>query len=116
MRYRKLDANGDYTFGQGDGAFLVESPEAVAQAAQTRLGLWAGEWFLDTTEGTPYATEILGAGTQETYDIAIKERIINTPGVVSIDAYASVLDGRALSVGVSISTRYGATSFNRVLA
>ncbi|MGE4978545.1 hypothetical protein AB8914_22915, partial [Yersinia enterocolitica] len=32
MRYRREDENGDYTFGQGDNTFLINSPEAVAQA------------------------------------------------------------------------------------
>lgn len=52
MRYRREDPEGDYTFGQGDGTFLVNSPECVAQAVKTRFELWKGQWFLDTTEGT----------------------------------------------------------------
>ena len=32
MRYRREDADGDYTFGQGDDTFLIDSPECVAQA------------------------------------------------------------------------------------
>ncbi|MFW3086591.1 hypothetical protein ACN6UI_27150, partial [Klebsiella aerogenes] len=54
MRYRREDDDGDYTFGQGDDTWLVNSPEAVAQAIKTRFLLWYGEWFLDTTEGTPW--------------------------------------------------------------
>ncbi|OZO80851.1 hypothetical protein CG700_28170, partial [Escherichia coli] len=54
MRYRREDADGDYTFGQGDDTFLIDSPECVAQAVKTRFELWRGQWFLDLTEGTPY--------------------------------------------------------------
>jgi hypothetical protein len=64
MRYRTLDANGDYTFGQNGANFLVNSPAAVGQAVLTRVKLMQGEWFLDQTAGTPYDTEILGAGTE----------------------------------------------------
>ncbi len=32
MRYRREDADGDYTFGSGDDTWLINSPEAVAQA------------------------------------------------------------------------------------
>jgi hypothetical protein len=55
MRYRKLDANGDYTFGGGSNDFLVNTPETVAQAVMTRLNLLQGEWFLDTTAGMPWS-------------------------------------------------------------
>jgi hypothetical protein len=42
MRYRREDDDGDYTFGQGDDTWLVNSPEAVAQAIKTRFLLWYG--------------------------------------------------------------------------
>jgi hypothetical protein len=114
MRYRKLDDLGDYSFGQGDAQFHVDTAQGVLQAVETRLTLWSGEWFLDTREGTPYATEVLGRGTQATYDQAIKERVLDTPGVTSIDEYTSVLDGRALTVSVAISTIYGTATLQKV--
>ena len=61
MRYRREDDDGDYTFGQGDDTWLVNSPEAVAQAIKTRFLLWYGQWFLDTTEGTPWIQSVLGS-------------------------------------------------------
>lgn len=115
MRYRRLSATDDYVFGEGASEFLVNTPAAVAQAARTRLRLSTGEWFLDTTEGTPYASEILGAGTQSLYDSAIKERVLGTPGVTSIDDYSSSLDqDRALSVTMTISTQYGRATLSQV--
>lgn len=108
MRYRAQDANGDYQFGQGPVEFLVNSPAAVAQAVKTRLLLLTGEWFLDTSQGTPYATEVLGKGTAPTYDLVIRERILDTQGVVSIVAYSSTLDPvtRKLSIQATIDTIY----------
>lgn len=110
MRYRALDADGDYSFGRGPAEFLVDTPETVGQAVKTRLALWTAEWFLDLLEGTPYATEILGDNTKGTYDQAIQARIIDTPGVTGITEYVSVLQGRALAVFATISTMYGETS------
>lgn len=108
MRYRALSPTGDFVFGQGSTEFLINSPEAVAQAVQTRLKLAQGEWFLDLDEGTPYATEILGEGTQNLYDQAIQDRILGTEGVNSIDEYSSVLDSdRKLIVSCTISTIFG---------
>ncbi len=112
-----LDANGDYTFGRGVSEFLVNTPEAVAQAVGTRLKLITGEWFLDTAEGTPYLTNILGTGTGSIYDQTIKARILGTQGVISIDSYSSTLDTntRALTVNASISTIYGIASITQVI-
>lgn len=70
MRYRREDADGDYTFGSGDDTWLINSPEAVAQAVKTRFELWYGQWFLDTTEGTPWIQSVLGKQKPETYNLA----------------------------------------------
>lgn len=108
LRYRMLDANGDYVFGQGPGEFLVDSALAVAQAIRTRLALWAGEWFLDSTEGTPYPTKVLGMGTQGLYDQAIQDRILGTIGVKDIASYSSNLDqNRKLSISCTVDTVFG---------
>ena len=112
MRYRKLDANGDMTFGRGQADYYRDVPEAPAQAIKTRLALRLGEWFLDVTDGTPYDTEILGAHTQNTRDAAIRERIEGTQGVVSLDAFSSTFDPnlRAFSVAATVTTAYGPVS------
>ena len=109
MRYRRLDENGDYQIGRSQSGFLANTPECVAQAVSTRLKLWAGEWFLDTTEGTPYTTQVLGKYTDDSYDRAIQMRILETPGVVSVDTWASQYDGRnrSLSIQATITTVYG---------
>lgn len=111
MRYRALSPTGDYQFGKSDAQFLVNSPEAVAQAVRTRFDLHAGEWYLDLLEGTPYETKILGEGTTAFYDQVIQERILGTEGVLTIKDYASVLDeNRKLTVSAWIDTIYGETS------
>lgn len=108
MRYRTLAEDGDYVFGRGVDEILVDSPATVAQAVRTRLLLATGEWFLDESEGTPYEEAILGTGKQTLYDAAIQDRILGSPGVTSIDAYASFLnDRRQLQIACTISTQYG---------
>jgi hypothetical protein len=108
MIYRKLDDNGDYVFGKGKGAFLKDSPEAVAQAVKTRLGLFEGEWFLNIAAGTPYYTQILGKGKMTKYDAAIKAVILGTQGVRFIISYASTVnrDSRKLSINCTLQTIY----------
>jgi hypothetical protein len=107
VRYRKLDENGDCTFGQGAANFYVDSPEMVRQKIQTRLGLIRGEWFLDKTEGTQW-NKIVGKGTNKTYDLVIQTRILQTQGVQSIVQYSSNVDPttRALTVSCLVQTIY----------
>lgn len=117
MRYRKLDGDGDYTLGTG-ADFHVDTPEAVAQAVKTRLGLWYGEWFLDTSDGTPWNEQILGKRTRgRNYDAAIRQRILGTQGVSEISEYSSSFDGntRALSVQATITTIYGTTQISTTM-
>lgn len=107
MRYRQL-LNGDDTFGQGSRNFLVNSPAAVAQAIATRLRLEVGEWYLDVTAGTPYQTQVLGYGSGASRDIAIRDRILATEGVVEITRYSSTVDvARRFSVSADVLTVYG---------
>ncbi|MFY2645669.1 MULTISPECIES: hypothetical protein [Achromobacter] len=117
MRYRKLTADGDYSFGQQQADFYRDTPDAVAQAVLTRLQLFTGQWFLDNTEGTPWRTEVLGKYTQDSYDSVIQARILDTQGVTQIDAYSSTrdADNRVLSVAATISTAYGQTTITTTL-
>lgn len=109
MRYRARSATGDYQFGRS-GLYLINTPEAVAQAVYTRLSLLTGEWFLDTTDGTPYREQVLGYGTQTTRDQAIQQRILDTPGVKAITSYQSSAEDRRLVISCTVETDYGATT------
>ena len=113
MQYRQLDSNGDYIIGL---PFLANSSACVAQAVSTRMKLWQGEWFLDTTDGTPWLQSIMGR-QQISPDIYIKNRILGTPNVTSIVAYSGVYDPvkRAYSVTASINTAYGQTTVSATL-
>jgi hypothetical protein len=120
MRYRKLDQDGDMQFGHGAGDFWHNVPDGVGQSVKTRLLLFAGEWFLDTTAGTPWGGfplndlvvkqgRILGMHTQMLSDAVLRERILQTNGVTAILTYGSFLDPstRAYSVNATIDTIYG---------
>ncbi|RXA96960.1 hypothetical protein [Yersinia sp. 2105 StPb PI] len=112
MRYRREDEGGDYTFGQGDNTFLIDSPEAVAQAVKTRFELWRGQWFLDLTEGTPYIQSVLGKQRSDVYILAIRERILDTQGVNSILDFEASYTGenRRVIFAATIDTIYGTTT------
>lgn len=109
MRYRKLTADDDYSFGNNQLDFYRDEPAAVGQSVKTRLLLWLGEWFLDIDQGTPYMQGILGKYSQEVADTTIKDRVLDTTGVVDIQNYESLkdADNRSLSVRFDLDTIYG---------
>jgi hypothetical protein len=111
VKYRRLDNNGDFSFGHGAQDYLVDSPAAVAQAIKTTLALYQGEWFLDTTVGIPYITDVLGYGTQGLYDTLIQSTVASVQGVDSIISYTSSLDHftRVLTVTMEVKTIFGST-------
>ena len=109
MRYRQLDANGDYTVGL---PFFFNSPRGVAQAIRTRLKLWQNEWFLDSTAGTPWRQSILGRSQNP--DAFITQEILGTDGVTALVSYSSSLNRptRVLTVSGVADTLYGQTAFS----
>ena len=117
MRYRKLDINGDFTFGQAQSNFHVNTPEAVAQAVKTRLRLIQGEWFLDISQGTPYSAKILGAGRVATFSSALKRVIAETQGVKEVVRVGAFFNSstRKASVTATINTIYGKIELGTLL-
>lgn len=134
MRYRKLSApdasglgGGDYTFGRSSAEIWRDVPEAPGQAVLTRLNLFTGEWFLDLAEGMPWggfplSSEVVrrgivlgaNAGGRAMMDLAVKTRVLDTPGVTAIRQFSSEFDadGRAARlrdyrVQMTLGTAYG---------
>jgi len=117
MKYRELDKDGDMKFGNQQGDFLIDSPEAVAQSVLTRLRLWVGEWFLDTSKGTPYEQAMLGKGKLETIEPAMRTRIQETIGVTEILEFSLVWKStiRKVEIVAEINTEFGSTPLTGVL-
>lgn len=117
MRYRRLDADGDMLFGQGQADYLRDTPDTVAQAALTRLRLWVGEWWLDTTEGTPYQQAALGTGKRKTIEPAIRARILGTQGCTGITSFSIAFDddARIAKIAATINTIYGRAELQGVI-
>jgi hypothetical protein len=108
MLVRRLDENGDMSFGQGLGNMATDA-EACAQNVRTRLLLSEGEWFLDTTEGMPWLQNILTKPVDYEYaQFLIRERILQTTGINELNSFDAELDHntRKLTVSASVSTVY----------
>jgi hypothetical protein len=111
VRYRQLSPSGDYVFGGGLKNFYINVPAAVGQAVETRLLLFQGDWFLDAQEGTPYISGVLGKFPQSQADTIVRDRTLNTQGILDITTFQSSIDAdnRAYSVDEVIDTIYGET-------
>lgn len=97
------------TFGQGQGNFWINQPEAVAQLVMTRLRLDLGAWFYDMSDGTAWKTAVLGERTQQTRDIIVIDRVRSTDGLEQIDSYGSRMDPneRTWDAAMQITTVFG---------
>jgi len=110
MKYRKLDENGDTTFGR---QVFYTGREAVAQAILTRLRLLYAEWWEDITDGLPLFENILGAygadDVREAVDLIISERIQDTENVTVLLSYESNFDPntRTYSAYCEVDTAFG---------
>lgn len=84
---------------------------AVSQAIKTRLKLLYGEWWEDTEDGLPLFEQILGklSTTKDLtiVDSKIKERIIGTQDVISIEEFSSTCKDRRYSFECTVNTKYG---------
>lgn len=111
MRIRKVDANGDMTFGASQASFFRDVPDAPALVVANRLHLWRGQWFLDLTKGIDYQRRVLGKRTESTRDPVIRAEILDSQGVSGIAEYSSTLsrDTRTFDVVATIDTVYGQT-------
>ena len=108
MRYRRLDNDGDYTFGAG-GADMLTDIEACAQSIRTRLWLLFGEWWEDLTDGLPLFQKILAQRDINIASEAIRNRILGTPHVRDIIYFSADWNNeqRHLLISCVVDTDYG---------
>ena len=108
MRYRRLDNDGDYTFGAGGADMLVDI-EACAQSIRTRLWLLFGEWWEDLTDGLPLFQKILAQRDINIASEAIRNRILSTTHVRDIIYFSADWDNeqRYLLISCVVDTDYG---------
>ena len=69
----------------GNSLVLATGQEEVAQRIEQRLKTWSGEWFLNTSLGIPYLTDVfLRSGDVGMVSSLIRRVIAETDGVVDV--------------------------------
>lgn len=103
-------ATNDVYLDSSGNLATVQDAHAVGQHVRQRLKTFSGEWFLDTTIGVPWLSEILGEGYAPALaEAVVKSEILDTDGVAAIESFGVGFErgSRALIIrNVSVATQY----------
>lgn len=110
MRTRTLSESWDWTFGAGSQNIKTDQ-EALRQRIETRLKSWRGDCFSDLEDGVDWIN-LLDRGMLEDMQSDIARVILETEGVLRIDALSSTLDqgARTVTITVNLTSIYGEIS------
>ena len=110
MKYRRLDENGDYTFGNYEWNFLFDN-DAVGQAVKTKILLFYQEWWENLSIGIPFFQSIAGKVSNNnlkmTITLLLKDRILEIQEVTSVDNIEIDISNRVLSIVIDLTSIYG---------
>lgn len=111
IQYLQLDAGYDPIF---DPSASLTDLAAVTQAIGTRLRLFLGEWWADTTIGLPVFQSILGQlGSNQglaAMQLTVQEAIAGVPYVTGVTDVAFGFQNGQLSIAYTAQTQFGQVS------
>lgn len=112
------DATGDIDIQQNNWV-MVQGTEEISQIIKQNLQTVLGEWFLDSSLGLPWFTEIFEKGqSQKNIDTIFIDEIGAAPGVISLVNYSSQLTNKAnrlLSIEFQAYTVEGILDFTSII-
>lgn len=106
MKFRGIDANGDWLMGQGVGSY-AQDQAALALDIEARIRSWKGGCFFAPDDGIDY-TNLLEKGRQNDFIAEMSNAIMQTPEVVKINSVVTNLNPktRGMSMTYDIQTIY----------
>ncbi len=84
MSVRKLDKNGDWTFGQGLGNYIKNDDEIV-QNVTTRLKSFKNDYFLDTEQYIDWLNDLGTKGNEDLIISNIRRVVAETNGILRVN-------------------------------
>jgi hypothetical protein len=101
--------NGDIAWSGGVLRQVTDPLDAIRQLLECRLRMAVGEWFLDPAEGLPVYESIMGkprteAGVRQ----VIRDRILQTLGVLALPLLKVSIDPAARTVAISFQAQTAA--------
>ena len=113
-----MDINTNDIVLQDGDIMMIDNAERVAQQIAITLRFWLGEWFLNTTEGTPYLEYILVKQPNMAHIRQIlTDQIQSVEGVKSVTDMELTFDQRErhLLVEYTADTDYGLVTDKAIL-
>lgn len=98
---RQIDKNGDWTFGQGLGNYIIDDDE-IGQNVTTRLKSFKNDYFLDTEQYIDWLNDL---GKKNNIDLVIENvrRVVSeTTGVLRVND-VSIIDNINRNANISIN-------------
>ena len=104
MKFRGLDSNNDWQFGQGLGSYAKDQ-DAIALNMKTRRLSRVGNCFFDPGAGVDWKVR-LDKGQEADLKLDIDTVLIQTDGVIRINSSSLILDRdtRKISVRYDVQT------------
>lgn len=106
--YLQLDPSYDPIFTASSS---LTGGQAVAQAIQTRLKLFMGEWWEDLSQGLPVTQSMLGvlgsSSNIEAIKLAITQRIMGTPYVSNVLSVSVDFTRGVYTFSATVQTYFG---------
>jgi len=116
ITYLFLDADNDLVF---DPNAALADQAAVRQAILTRLKLFYGEWWEDTTKGLPVFQSMLGKlaskSAQAAIQSAIQTCILGVPYVTSLSSLSTSFSSGKFTFTATANTSFGAVTVDSSL-
>lgn len=113
MIFRNLDADHDWTFGQGKANYISDDA-AIGLNIETRILSWLNDCFFDMAAGVDWLNR-LGSKNQRTMlENDLKRIILQSFGVTAINSFSTSVTGRDFRAEYDIQTIFSA-SYQRAL-
>ena len=105
MKIRNLDANGDWTFGQGLSNY-ISGNAGIGLNISTRIKSWVNDCFFAMNAGIDWKTRLGSKNQKALLEADLKRIILTSYGVTGINSISVSYNSltRAFSVDYDIST------------
>lgn len=101
MAVSRLDANGDWTFGQGRANYATLSNE-VAQNVATRIKSFKDDWILDTEANIDWFTILGNKGNEQVVKDEIRRVTLDTYGVRRVTKIEVLTDRKTRNATINL--------------